>query len=112
MPSSKSFTTRLLVVPIRLMSVRASGQCSIALPVTASAASLLKALIVSPVISQCSSLVTISLKSIGVALIPATAPDFFTEDTPTAVLVRPSLGCHRSVRDNVAGRQAESRPGS
>ena len=28
------------------------------------------------------------LKSLGIALIPATAPDFFTEDTPTAVLVR------------------------
>jgi DNA invertase Pin-like site-specific DNA recombinase len=32
------------------------------------------------------------LKSLGVALIPATAPDFFTEDTPTAVLVRQALG--------------------
>jgi hypothetical protein len=28
----------------------------------------------------------------GIALIPATAPDFFTEDTPTAVLVRQVLG--------------------
>jgi hypothetical protein len=27
------------------------------------------------------------LKGLGVALIPATAPDFFTEETPTAVLV-------------------------
>lgn len=32
------------------------------------------------------------LKSLGVTLIPATAPDFFTEDTPTAVLVRQVLG--------------------
>jgi len=32
------------------------------------------------------------LKSRGIALIPATAPDFFTEDTPTAVLVRQVLG--------------------
>jgi DNA invertase Pin-like site-specific DNA recombinase len=32
------------------------------------------------------------LKSMGIALIPATAPDFFTEDTPTAVLVRQVLG--------------------
>jgi DNA invertase Pin-like site-specific DNA recombinase len=32
------------------------------------------------------------LKSLGIALIPATAPDFFTEDTPTAVLVRQVLG--------------------
>jgi hypothetical protein len=32
------------------------------------------------------------LKKLGIALIPATAPDFFTEDTPTAVLVRQVLG--------------------
>jgi DNA invertase Pin-like site-specific DNA recombinase len=32
------------------------------------------------------------LKGLGVALIPATAPDFFLEDTPTAVLVRQVLG--------------------
>jgi DNA invertase Pin-like site-specific DNA recombinase len=32
------------------------------------------------------------LKSLGIALVPATAPDFFTEDTPTAVLVRQVLG--------------------
>ena len=32
------------------------------------------------------------LKSLEVELIPATAPDFFTEDTPTAVLVRQVLG--------------------
>lgn len=32
------------------------------------------------------------LKNMGVALIPATAPDFFMEDTPTAVLVRQVLG--------------------
>jgi DNA invertase Pin-like site-specific DNA recombinase len=32
------------------------------------------------------------LKSLGIALIPATAPDFFTEDTPTAELVRQVLG--------------------
>lgn len=32
------------------------------------------------------------LKKLGVSLIPATAPDFFTEDTPTAVLVRQVLG--------------------
>ena len=31
------------------------------------------------------------LRSLGIALIPATAPDF-TEDTPTAVLVRQVLG--------------------
>lgn len=32
------------------------------------------------------------LKKLGVSLIPATAPDFFTEETPTAVLVRQVLG--------------------
>jgi DNA invertase Pin-like site-specific DNA recombinase len=32
------------------------------------------------------------LKALGVSLIPATAPDFFTEDTPTAELVRQVLG--------------------
>ena len=32
------------------------------------------------------------LKSIDVALIPASAPDFFVEDTPTAVPVRQVLG--------------------
>ena len=32
------------------------------------------------------------LKNLGVSLIPASAPDFFLEDTPTAVLVRQVLG--------------------
>jgi DNA invertase Pin-like site-specific DNA recombinase len=32
------------------------------------------------------------LKELGVSLIPASAPDFFLEDTPTAVLVRQVLG--------------------
>jgi DNA invertase Pin-like site-specific DNA recombinase len=32
------------------------------------------------------------LKAQGIALIPASAPDFFVEDTPTAVLVRQVLG--------------------
>ena len=32
------------------------------------------------------------LRKLGVILMPATAPDFFTEDTPTAVLVRQVLG--------------------
>lgn len=32
------------------------------------------------------------LKKLGVVLIPASAPDYFTEDTPTAVLVRQVLG--------------------
>jgi DNA invertase Pin-like site-specific DNA recombinase len=34
----------------------------------------------------------IPLRDIKISLIPATAPDFFTEDTPTAVLVRQVLG--------------------
>src|SRR5262245_40060302 len=28
------------------------------------------------------------LKELGIAIVPASAPDFFTEDTPTAILVR------------------------
>jgi DNA invertase Pin-like site-specific DNA recombinase len=32
------------------------------------------------------------LKGLGIAIIPTSAPDFFTEDTPTAVLVRQVLG--------------------
>jgi DNA invertase Pin-like site-specific DNA recombinase len=32
------------------------------------------------------------LKALGIAIIPASVPDFFTEDTPTAVLVRQVLG--------------------
>ena len=32
------------------------------------------------------------LRALGIAIIPASAPDFFTEDTPTAVLVRQVLG--------------------
>jgi DNA invertase Pin-like site-specific DNA recombinase len=32
------------------------------------------------------------LKTQGIALIPASAPDFFTEETPTAVMVRQILG--------------------
>ena len=32
------------------------------------------------------------LKRLGVALVPTSAPDHFTEDTPTAILVRQVLG--------------------
>jgi hypothetical protein len=32
------------------------------------------------------------LNELGIAIIPASAPDFFTEDTPTAILVRQVLG--------------------
>jgi len=32
------------------------------------------------------------LKALGISIIPASAPDFFTEDTPTAALVRQVLG--------------------
>src|SRR5262245_46505649 len=32
------------------------------------------------------------LKALGFSIIPASAPDFFTEDTPTAILVRQVLG--------------------
>src|SRR5690242_666658 len=32
------------------------------------------------------------LKDLGISIVPASAPDFFTEDTPTAILVRQVLG--------------------
>src|ERR1044072_6550620 len=32
------------------------------------------------------------LKALGIAIVPASAPDFFVEDTPTAILVRQVLG--------------------
>ena len=32
------------------------------------------------------------LKALGIALVPASSPDFFTTDRPTAVLVRQVLG--------------------
>jgi hypothetical protein len=32
------------------------------------------------------------LKALGISIIPASVPDFFTEDTPTAVLVGQVLG--------------------
>jgi DNA invertase Pin-like site-specific DNA recombinase len=50
------------------------------------------------------------LKDLGVSLIPASAPDFFLEDTPTAVLVRQVLGAHRPVRQGYGRRQAQGRP--
>jgi hypothetical protein len=34
------------------------------------------------------------LKGLGIAIISASAPEFFTEDTPTAVLVRQVLGAN------------------
>jgi DNA invertase Pin-like site-specific DNA recombinase len=43
------------------------------------------------VISRSSSQVT-TCSRIGLSIIPASAPDFFTEETPTAVLVRQVLG--------------------
>ena len=90
MPSSKSFTTRLLVVPIHERpGFRAMLDCI--------AGNGVRCIIVeSP--DRFARDLTVQLtghdflKSLGVALIPATAPDFFTEDTPTAVLVRQVLG--------------------
>jgi hypothetical protein len=39
------------------------------------------------------------LKGLGISIIPASAPDFFTEETPTAVLVRQVLGGDLSIRE-------------
>ena len=50
------------------------------------------------------------LKGLGIAIIPASAPDFFTEDTPTAVLVRQVLGGYRPIREGQ--RRCEARGGS
>ena len=49
------------------------------------------------------------LKELGIAIIPASAPDFFTEDTPTAILVRQVLG-NSSIREGE--RCCEARSGS
>ena len=43
------------------------------------------------------------LKKLGVSLIPATAPDFFTEDTANRCAGAPSPRRHRSARENIAG---------
>jgi DNA invertase Pin-like site-specific DNA recombinase len=40
------------------------------------------------------------LCELGIALIPSSAPDFFTEDTPTAVLVRQVTRSKRPVRES------------
>jgi hypothetical protein len=45
------------------------------------------------------------LKVLGVELIPASAPDFFIEDTPTAVLVRQVLGAIAQFDDKKLWRQ-------
>jgi DNA invertase Pin-like site-specific DNA recombinase len=55
------------------------------------APSSLKALTGSPATSRCSSPVT-TICGLGLDLVPASAPDFFLNDTPTAVLVRQVLG--------------------
>jgi hypothetical protein len=44
------------------------------------------------------------LRKLGVTLIPATAPDFFTEDTPTAVLVRQVLDAIAQRVDSIVRR--------
>ena len=49
------------------------------------------------------------LKGLGVTLIPASAPDFFTEDTPTAVLVRQVLGAIAQVRKDLTCGQTQGR---
>jgi DNA invertase Pin-like site-specific DNA recombinase len=53
------------------------------------------------------------LKSLGVSLIPATAPDFFTEDTSTAVLVRQVLGAIAQLNRGLGLRRlTANHPGS
>jgi DNA invertase Pin-like site-specific DNA recombinase len=52
------------------------------------------------------------LKALGISIIPASAPDFFTEDTPTAVLVRQVLGAIAQFEkaSSVAKLAAASKP--
>jgi hypothetical protein len=52
------------------------------------------------------------LRKLGVTLVPATAPDFFTEDTPTAVMVASDARRDRPIREGYDRRQAESSPRS
>jgi DNA invertase Pin-like site-specific DNA recombinase len=50
------------------------------------------------------------LKSLGISIIPASAPNFFTEDTPTAVLVRQVLGAISQFdRASLVARMAAAR---
>jgi hypothetical protein len=49
------------------------------------------------------------LKDLGVSLIPASAPDFFLEDTPTAAGTAGPRR-HRPVRRGYGRRQAQGRP--
>jgi DNA invertase Pin-like site-specific DNA recombinase len=44
------------------------------------------------------------LKALGISILPASAPDFFTEDTPTAILVRQVLGPSLNLRRLAASR--------
>jgi DNA invertase Pin-like site-specific DNA recombinase len=48
------------------------------------------------------------LKAQGISLIPTTAPDYFAEDTPTAVLVRQVLAAIAPVREGIHCCQARS----
>ena len=52
------------------------------------------------------------LRKQGIALIPTTAPDYFTADTPTAVLVRQVLGAIAEFEKTFASGQAESGQGA
>jgi hypothetical protein len=52
-----------------------------------------------------------TLKGLGIDFIPASAPDFCTEDTPTAVLVRRVLGAIAQF-EKPAWSPTKGRPGS
>jgi DNA invertase Pin-like site-specific DNA recombinase len=49
------------------------------------------------------------LKDLGIAIIPASAPHFFTEDTPTAILVRQVLGAIANSRKRVPSQNLHRR---
>src|SRR5262245_22071594 len=50
------------------------------------------------------------LKALGISIIPASAPDFFTEDTPTAVLVLQNWQRLESASVSVSDDAREGRP--
>jgi hypothetical protein len=85
MPSLRSSTTLQFPALTPLPSARASRPCWTGSRATGCAASSWKVQIGLRAGHD-------FLKSLGISLIPATAPDFFTEDTPTAVLVRQMIG--------------------
>ena len=92
LPSWKSITMQPLAVPIPSISDPAFARCCNAWQRMAQRPSSWSRPIGSLATSLCSLLAMTCSGVSAFAIIPASAPDFFTEDTPTAVLVRQVLG--------------------